>query len=69
LRVFLTLLVLLPGLCSTVQSAVDSAYQEDADKARALLHKAVSAYREQGETALAAFSRQGEFIDGQPMST
>ncbi|MEB3733916.1 hypothetical protein ULF88_06785 [Halopseudomonas pachastrellae] len=29
-----------------------------------MLHKAVAAYREEGNAAFARFSRQGEFVDG-----
>lgn len=37
----------------------------DGEQARRLLHSAVEYYRMQGDAALAAFSRQGEFIDGE----
>src|SRR3990167_4229748 len=40
-----------------------SADQEQ--RARDLLQRAVDYYRVQGDTAFAAFSRQGEFIDGE----
>lgn len=39
--------------------------QPDGEQARSLLNKAVEYYRMQGDAALAAFSRQGEFIDGE----
>lgn len=38
--------------------------QEDAQRARALLARAVARLAEQGEPSLAAFSRAGEFTDG-----
>lgn len=37
---------------------------DDAQQSRALLQQAVDYYRVQGDAALAAFSRQGEFIQG-----
>ncbi|MCG4454910.1 cache domain-containing protein [Pseudomonas sp. MMS21-TM103] len=37
----------------------------EATRAKQLLHNAVTYYRDQGDAALAAFSRQGEFIDGE----
>lgn len=36
---------------------------DEAPAARALLEKAVAYYRDQGDKAFAAFSRQGEFVD------
>jgi len=57
-----TLLVLVAYLLSK-----NFVLAEDADhsaRAKQLLTKAVSYYRDQGDAALAAFSRQGEFIDG-----
>jgi len=38
--------------------------QAEAVRAKALLSKAVSAYKQDGDKAFAAFSRQGEFVDG-----
>lgn len=49
-------------------SWVSSAQAQDAtdgEQARRLLQNAVEYYRMQGDAALAAFSRQGEFIDGE----
>lgn len=65
LRVVLVLLMLMPGLKTTAQTAVDTAYQEDAARARHLLLRAVEYYREHGDEALPVFSRQGQFIDGE----
>lgn len=64
-RALLLLLVLLPLSFAQAQPTEDAAYKEDAEKARALLQKAVDYYREHQDKALAVFSRQGEFIDGQ----
>lgn len=58
-----SILALLLVWMPTVQAATqDSA---EAARAKQLLHAAVSYYREQGDAALAAFSRQGEFVDGE----
>ncbi|MFJ3482212.1 cache domain-containing protein [Pseudomonas sp. NPDC090202] len=38
---------------------------QEAPAARALLEKAVARYRQEGDKALAEFSRQGEFVDGE----
>jgi signal transduction histidine kinase len=38
---------------------------QEAPAARALLEKAVARYQQQGDKALAEFSRQGEFVDGE----
>lgn len=44
---------------------VGSAQANEDSQAKQLLEKAVDYYRVQGDSALAAFSRQGEFIDGE----
>jgi cytochrome c len=62
-RVLLTLLLSLCGFNAVAQS--DAAYQEEAQHAKALLLKAVDYYEKNGDAALAAFSRQGEFVTGQ----
>lgn len=59
-RVFATLALLLG--CTLIQA---QGQQEDGEAARQLLHRAVDYYRAQGDAAFAAFSRQGEFIDGE----
>lgn len=41
------------------------AYADQEQRARDLLQRAVDYYRVQGDIAFAAFSRQGEFIDGE----
>ncbi|MGY4534493.1 cytochrome c [Pseudomonas sp. TE3786] len=62
-RMLLTLLLSLCGFNALAQS--DAAYQEEAQNAKALLLKAVDYYEKNGDAALAAFSRQGEFVTGQ----
>jgi cytochrome c len=46
------------------QPAAEPGYEQQAASAAQLLHKAVTAYREEGNAAFARFSRQGEFVDG-----
>ena len=43
---------------------VPAGYEQEAEQAKALLKSAVAYYREHGDAALPAFSRQGEFITG-----
>ncbi|MHC8380498.1 cache domain-containing protein [Pseudomonas sp. LB3P14] len=64
-RALLVLLTLLPGLDAIAQTKVDTTYEQEARDAKALLQKAVSYYQAHGDEAFAAFSRQGEFINGQ----
>lgn len=40
-------------------------YEQETDRAKNLLKKAITYYLTVGESSLAAFSRQGEFIDGE----
>ena len=47
------------------QETLEQRYAPEAERAKALLGKAVAHYQANGDTALAAFSRQGEFIDGE----
>lgn len=47
------------------QASAATAIPDDADQARQLLTRAAEYYRTQGDAAFAAFSRQGEFIDGE----
>lgn len=53
------------GFAQTQTQAQADAYAKEASQAKALLGKAIAHYRESGDKALASFSRQGEFIDGQ----
>lgn len=55
---------LMAWLCSVLLLlSVGSANADEEQRARDLLQRAVDYYRVQGDTAFAAFSRQGEFID------
>ncbi|MEH6499831.1 MAG: cache domain-containing protein [Pseudoalteromonas distincta] len=45
------------------QGIPEDRYAEEADRAKSLLRKAIAHYRAEGESSLAAFSRQGEFVD------
>ncbi|WDM86037.1 cache domain-containing protein [Pseudomonas asiatica] len=47
------------------QSPSSDVYDAENQRARALLAKAVALYQASGDNALAAFSRQGEFVDGE----
>ncbi|HDZ57781.1 MAG TPA: calcium channel protein [Pseudomonas xinjiangensis] len=47
------------------QGIPEDRYAEEAESAKSLLRKAVDYYQENGEKAIAAFSRQGQFIDGE----
>lgn len=55
---------LLACLCASQLWAAGDEAQE-APAAKALLEKAVARYRQEGDKALAEFSRQGEFVDGE----
>jgi cytochrome c len=68
-HLWLTVLLAVTGLISfngmadepLAAPAVES--PQDAERAKALLQRAVALYKAQGDEAFAAFSRQGEFID------
>ncbi|SDS89711.1 MULTISPECIES: cache domain-containing protein [Pseudomonadaceae] len=47
------------------QGIPEDRYVEEADRAKSLLRKAVDYYQKNGDRALAAFSRQGAFIEDQ----
>jgi hypothetical protein len=50
----------LPALAAQpAEVAISAGYEEEAQQARLLLEKAVTAYRERGESVLAEISRQG----------
>ncbi|MEH6689242.1 MAG: cache domain-containing protein [Halopseudomonas sabulinigri] len=57
-------LLSLLSTASMADTSVAPGYEEEAARASALLHKAVDLYKEEGNTAFAKFSRQGEFTDG-----
>lgn len=56
-------LLLVLGTAGFVSASTEQETQEA--NAQKLLHNAVEYYRMQGDAAFAAFSRQGEFIDGE----
>ncbi|WP_339627890.1 cache domain-containing protein [uncultured Pseudomonas sp.] len=47
------------------QESLEERYAPEAERASRLLNKAVAFYKDKGDAALAVFSRQGEFIDGE----
>ncbi|WP_150303656.1 cache domain-containing protein [Pseudomonas saliphila] len=56
--------MLLIGLCIVFGTSASADTQpDDARRAKALLERAVEHYREEGDRALAAFSRQGVFLE------
>lgn len=55
-------LLMLTGLSAVCARETNAA---DEDRAQRMLAKAVAYYKEKGDLALATFSRQGEFIDGE----
>ncbi|WP_342245149.1 cache domain-containing protein [Pseudomonas sp. OTU5201] len=58
------LIVLLWGALALLTTAT-TAQADEEQRARQLLQRAVDYYQVQGDAAFAAFSRQGEFIDGE----
>lgn len=52
------------SLAAMAQQVPADAYEHDTERANALLLKAVAEYRAKGDAALAEFSRQGAFVDG-----
>ncbi len=65
-RVFLALCLSAVSMLSLAQpvSQADD-HSAEAERAKALLGKAVAAYQAEGDKALAKFSRQGDYIDGE----
>lgn len=55
----------LSGSAQTTPAAGPDAYSADTERAKALLGRAVAEYKAKGDSALAEFSRQGAFVDGQ----
>lgn len=53
------------GAAAWGAAAAPAAEDAQGTAAKALLEKAVAYYREKGDAAFAAFSRQGDFIDGE----
>lgn len=64
-RAFAVLGLCLVSLVGAAQQAPADAYDADTRRANALLSKAVAEYKAKGDTALAAFSRQGGYVDGE----
>ncbi|MBO3275640.1 cache domain-containing protein [Pseudomonas schmalbachii] len=58
-------LVLFAACLSAAGAMVANADEAQAQRARQLLEKAVAYYKQEGDKSFAAFSRQGEFIDGE----
>ncbi|HCL3893816.1 TPA: calcium channel protein, partial [Pseudomonas aeruginosa] len=59
------LLVLCTLLSLGVFAQTGEEYAQEAERATRLLDKAVAHYKANGESAFAAFSRQGVFVDGE----
>lgn len=51
--------------CLAQAASVNDAYDADIRRAKALLIKAVAEYQAKGDAALAEFSRQGAYVDGE----
>ncbi len=64
-RAFAGLCLCLACVFAMAQPPSNDAYGAESQRAQALLAKAVARYQASGDSALAAFSRQGEFIDGE----
>ena len=64
-RAFVALCLCFFSLVGVAQQAPVDAYSADTQRANALLVKAVGEYKAKGDSALAEFSRQGAFIDGE----
>ncbi|EKT4559146.1 cache domain-containing protein [Pseudomonas putida] len=64
-RAFTGICLCLACVLAMAQSPSSDVYDAENQRARALLAKAVALYQSSGDNALAAFSRQGEFVDGE----
>ncbi|MCP8465756.1 cache domain-containing protein [Pseudomonas sp. ZM23] len=66
MKTLLKSLLLVSLLTTSLSSlfAAQAADNAEAKRAQALLAKAVAYYKKEGDKAFAAFSRQGEFVDG-----
>lgn len=64
-RAFAALCLCFVSLVGVAQQAPADAYGADTQRAKALLAKAVAEYKAKGDTALAEFSRQGAYVDGE----
>lgn len=63
-RAFAALCLCFFSLAGFAQQAPADAYGADAEHAKALLVNAVAEYKANGDAALAEFSRQGAYVDG-----
>jgi cytochrome c len=63
-RTFAVIGLCLVSLVGVAQQASVDAYDADSHRANALLVKAVAEYKAKGDVALAEFSRQGAYVDG-----
>ncbi|EJM23151.1 hypothetical protein PMI22_01293 [Pseudomonas sp. GM21] len=64
-RAFAGLCLCLFSLVGLAQQTPVDAYGAETQRANALLAKAVAEYKAKGDTALAEFSRQGAYVDGE----
>nr|WP_296180048.1 cache domain-containing protein [Pseudomonas sp. UBA1879] len=64
-RITWNLLMAMAVACLGLAQAMAADDAQEAAAAKALLEKAVAHYRQVGDKALAEFSRQGEFVDGE----
>jgi cytochrome c len=63
-RAFAVIGLCLVSLVGFAQQAPVDAYDADSHRANALLVKAVAEFKAKGDVALAEFSRQGAYVDG-----
>lgn len=63
-RAFAAVCLCFFSLTGFAQQTPADAYGADSEHAKALLVKAVAEYKAKGDTALAEFSRQGAYVDG-----
>ncbi|MHA6138649.1 cache domain-containing protein [Pseudomonas mohnii] len=64
-RAFAALCLCFFSVAGFAQQAPADAYGADTEHAKALLVKAVAEYKAKGDAALAEFSRQGAYVDGE----
>lgn len=64
-RAFAVLCLCLISLAGVAAEATPDAYGAEAQRAQSLLTKAIAEYKLKGDSALAEFSRQGAYVDGE----
>ncbi|WP_095156558.1 cache domain-containing protein [Pseudomonas sp. Irchel 3E13] len=64
-RAFAVFCLCLASVLAMAQPPSTDAYDAESQRAQALLAKAVARYQARGDSALAEFSRQGDFVDGE----